>query len=98
MTHDELIGEAAKICRDFAVTIQYWPDSRRAWSRGWPDLVLAGAALLFREIKTQDDNLDQEQWDWGERLTVAAQDWKVWRPRDFVSGLVRREIAGIAIP
>ncbi len=96
MTHDELIAEIGTVCKDLNLTMQYWPDSRRAWSRGWPDLVIVGRALLFREVKTQDDDVDQAQWWWGGLLARAAQDWAVWRPGDLASGRVQEQLQQIA--
>jgi hypothetical protein len=96
MTHDELVGEIATICKELGLTIQYWPDSRRAWSRGWPDLVIVGRALLFREVKTQEDGLDTEQWQWADRLARAGQDWGVWRPSHLARGNVRTELEKIS--
>jgi hypothetical protein len=96
MHHDELVEQAAIICDEFGVTLQYWPDSRRARSRGFPDLLIAGRAILYREIKTMEDGVEQAQWEWADRLTSAGQDWAVWRPTHFANGSVRKELAAIA--
>ena len=51
------------------------PDSRRASSAGFPDLVLAHQArrmLIFAELKTEKGNLRREQKIWLDALAAAV--------------------------
>jgi hypothetical protein len=69
-------------------------DSRRS-RKGFPDLVLCGSRLLYRELKTQVGKLTAEQERWGDLLRHAHQDWAVWRPVDLRSGRILRELREI---
>ena len=76
----------------------YWhPDSRRAEGhRGYPDLTLAGRAVLFAEVKTAgaSTSVEQDTWAWkladigapGVRYTL----WMV--PDHWDSGLIEGEM------
>ena len=49
---------------------------------GWPDLVMAKDRVLYRELKV-DGRLTAEQAEWGDVLTRAGCDWRVWTPDDW---------------
>ena len=69
-------------------------DSRRS-NPGWPDLVLAhprSGALIFRELKKEDNYPTPEQREWIETLRGCGQDVGVWKPRDWASGRIEREL------
>lgn len=54
---------------------------------GFPDLVLVrGGRVLFREIKAAKGFLSQEQERW--RWALDDDDYAVWRPEDWSSGLI----------
>ncbi len=57
---------------------------------GFPDLVLASLKpwhprprVLFRELKSDTEDLSREQKWWFEVLKAARADVAVWRPRDW---------------
>ena len=61
---------------------------------GFPDLVLVrGARVLWRELKSSRGRLTAAQSEWLDRLTAAGQDADTWRPDDWMSGRVERELA-----
>jgi hypothetical protein len=68
----------------------------RGMARGWPDSVIIGTAVLYRELKTETGALSPEQRRVGSKLTRAGADWAVWRPRDLRSGVVERQLCRIA--
>jgi hypothetical protein len=70
----------------------------RGMAPGWPDLVIVGAGVLFRELKTETGVLTPEQRRVGSRLTRAGADWAVWRPRDLRSGVVERQLRQLVPP
>ena len=76
----QLVTDLATVCG------WYWwhdEDSRRNQA-GLPDLLLLrGTRLIWRELKTQQGRLRPAQVAFGERLTAAGQDWRVWRPGDW---------------
>ncbi len=68
-----------------------------ATSRGYPDLTLCGPRrIAFRELKTVKGKLTPEQTGWGEALTGAGQDWKVWRPGDLIARVIEGELRRLA--
>lgn len=80
----------------------YWhPDSRRAeGNRGYPDITLAGRAVLFAEVKTAgaSTSVDQDRWAWklseigspGIRYTL----WIV--PDHWITELIQREMGELS--
>lgn len=54
-------------------------DSRRS-EPGFPDLVLVRDKVLYRELKTEKGRLSVPQKEWGQSLSEAGADYKVWRP------------------
>lgn len=62
---------------------------------GWPDLVIAGRRLLFRELKRENGKVTRAQHDWGITLGIAGQDWDTWRPSDLASGRIQKELEAI---
>jgi hypothetical protein len=69
-------------------------DSRRS-RKGFPDLVLCGSRVLYRELKTETGKVTPEQQRWGDRLQQAGEDWSVWRPADLRLGDILRELTEI---
>lgn len=72
-------------------------DSRRS-APGWPDWVIVGGRILFRELKAQHGRLSSEQRRVGYLLQAAGADWAVWRPSDLLDGTIVGELAGIRTP
>lgn len=64
---------------------------------GFPDLVLVNprrGLLLFRELKRTGQKPDREQAEWLESLRCVGSDADVWRPEDWLSGRIERELMG----
>jgi hypothetical protein len=59
---------------------------------GWPDLVIVGKGIIFRELKSDIGKVTVAQDEWGTVLLKAGQNWAVWRPVDLASGRVQREL------
>jgi hypothetical protein len=57
-------------------------DSRRSAS-GFPDWVIVGRKILFRELKTMSGHVSKAQARWLSMLREAGGDAKVWRPDDW---------------
>lgn len=94
MTEQELQQAIIDLCQWRGLAVYHTHDSRRS-QPGFPDLVIAGARVLFRELKSDRGKLTAEQAAWGGRLLRAGADWSVWRPADWRSGLIQRELQGI---
>lgn len=69
-------------------------DSRRS-APGWPDWVIVGGRILYRELKTQQGRVSSEQQRVGYLLQAAGADWAVWRPTDLLGGRIAEEMAGL---
>jgi hypothetical protein len=70
----------------------------RGMAPGWPDLVIVGSHVLYRELKTETGVLSAEQKRVGARLAGAGADWAVWRPRDLRSGVIERQLRQLTPP
>jgi hypothetical protein len=76
----------------------FHPLSSRGMRPGWPDLVIIGDRILYRELKSESGVVSAEQRRVGSRLTRAGADWAVWRPRDLRSGVVERQLRQLTPP
>lgn len=67
-------------------------DSRRS-DPGFPDTVLVkGTRVLYREVKAQKGRLSADQKKWGDALLAAGADWAVWRPYDWGTEAIIKEL------
>ena len=73
-------------------------DSRRC-ARGFPDLVIIGNRVLWRELKgwKPSSRPTREQVEVLQGLRDAGQDSAIWRPVDWFSGRIRNELAGLRV-
>jgi hypothetical protein len=95
MTEDELQALVAVACASLGLAHYHTRDSRRS-EPGFPDSVIIGTAILFRELKSRDGILRPEQRRWGSRITRAGGDWCVWRPRDWEDDTIQAQLLRIA--
>jgi hypothetical protein len=59
------------------------PDSRRATSRGYPDLTMVrGSSLIFAELKKWNGSVSADQRKWHHALYHRAEVY-TWRPSDW---------------
>ncbi|WP_423058693.1 VRR-NUC domain-containing protein [Brevibacterium linens] len=71
-------------------------DSRKS-TPGFPDLVLVHPEqkrVIWRELKSEKDVTSAEQKVWLSTLLLVGEDVDVWRPRDWVSGRIEKELRG----
>ena len=95
MTHFELAWHVGNLVTQYGLWSLAIPDSRRIRLTGWPDLVILGSRLIFRELKTEHGTLSSMQKWLGWKLRAAGQDWQVWRPHDFIDGRIETELASL---
>lgn len=70
----------------------HFPDSTRAKTRGWPDLMLLSpVGALARELKAHSD-LRPDQRQTLSLLRANGVDADVWDLRDLISGRIAREL------
>lgn len=73
------------------------PDGTGRYRAGFPDWVIVGpGGILYRELKSQKGRLSAEQRVWLEALRTAGADADVWRPEDWMSGRIQRELTALA--
>lgn len=97
MDEAELERHVRQMLRRLGLWGYHAPDSRRASGAGMPDWVIVGRRrVLWRELKTDDGRLSSAQTRVRYALVAAGQDWAIWRPRDYRSGLIFSELAAVA--
>lgn len=68
-------------------------DSRRS-DPGFPDctILMPSGKLMFRELKDQKGKLSPAQAVWRDRLLAAGFDWGLWRPSDWGTKAIFKEL------
>jgi len=94
MSEAELQRLVEELCDRLGLHHYHTFDSRRS-DPGWPDLVIAGTALLFRELKSRDGVLTPAQRRWGSRIERTGGDWAVWRPVDWQNMTILNQLLAI---
>lgn len=103
MTHDpraaampeaELQEAVRKMCADLGL-FHYHPYSSVRSEPGWPDSVVIGRRVLFRELKSEYGKLSAAQVQVSYLLKAAGANWKIWRPSDLLGGLIAAELAEV---
>ena len=83
------------LCKWYGLTWYHTYNSKKSPS-GFPDLVIAGRTVMYRELKRQKENPTKAQREWIAALEAAGADVGVWRPEDWYSGRINRELAALA--
>lgn len=92
MTEAQLQQAITDLCRYLGLYVYHTRDSRGS-ARGFPDLVIAGCAgIAYRELKSDTGTITVDQRAWGRVLADAGGNWSVWRPGEWHSGRIRREL------
>lgn len=94
MTEAELERNVRRLLQLYGLYGYHTADSRRS-AKGWPDWVIIGRKVLFRELKTAYGVPTGEQRHVGYLLQAAGADWDIWRPLDLASGRIAREMQAI---
>lgn len=71
-------------------------DARRS-PQGFPDLLLVHPGrrrTLYAELKSTKGRLTTTQLDWLVDLAVAGNHVHLWRPYDWITGAIERELRG----
>jgi len=94
MSEAQLLAAVRQACRTLGLLCYHTYDSRRS-DPGFPDLVIVGERVIYRELKTERGRVRPEQSVWLDALTAAGQDADIWRPRDLHSGRIASELASL---
>lgn len=95
MSEAELQRVVAEACARLHLSHYHTYDSRRS-EPGFPDSVIVGQRIIYRELKSATGELKPEQRRWGARIAHAGGDWAVWRPRDWESGVILNQLLELA--
>lgn len=96
MSEDDLMKRVQRMCRDLKLLAYHTHDSRKS-APGYPDWHIVGRdASVFRECKTETGRTTKEQDEWIDRLRAAGHDVDVWRPRDWLSGRIQKELIALS--
>lgn len=63
---------------------------------GFPDDVIVGNWVMFREIKSERGKLSPSQAEWIARLAAVGADVGIWRPSDWMNGKIITELKACA--
>lgn len=94
MREEHLLQNVRDRARTLGLLECHHRDSRAA-SPGFPDLVLVGRRVAFRELKREHGRLTTPQRRWISWLQQAGADAEVWRPSDLLNGRVDAELQQI---
>ena len=96
VTEEQFLAAVTERAGYAGLLVYHTYDSRRS-DPGFPDLVLAGdRGVIFAELKTDHGELSNAQVAWKWKLLGGGCNWKLWRPQHLESGLILREMKGIA--
>ena len=96
MSEEQLERCVVDLCKLYGIYRYHTLRSKGSSSAGWPDEALCGdRGFLLRELKGSTGRVSTAQREWLERLRKAGQDADVWRPEDWRSGRIRRELEAI---
>ena len=96
MTEAELEEQIRGACKTLGI-LRFHVRFSLGTTAGLPDDILIGPkGILWRECKTAKGKVTAAQQGAGKALTAAGQDWAVWRPADWLSGRIVRELTAIS--
>lgn len=96
MTEAELLKAVAAKCDEWDLYCYHNSSWKTGSKAGWPDVVIIGHGMLFRELKSEDGPVKASQSATGRRIEAAGGNWAVWRPADLESGRIQRELRRLA--
>jgi hypothetical protein len=97
LTEDEFLAWVVRRCEDAELYWFHSFDSRRDKMTGWPDLVIVGHGILFRELKSAQGAVSAAQSSAGRAIMAGGGNWDVWRPADIEAGRIQRELRQLAV-
>lgn len=95
MTEAQLQEAVRRMCADLGL-FHFHVLNSKGCEPGWPDSVVIGRRVLYRELKSEFGRPTAEQTRVGYLLKAAGASWRIWRPSDLLSGQIAAELAEIA--
>lgn len=96
MSERQLQDQVIELAKRMGFISYHTHDSRRS-APGFPDLVLVHPKqrrIIWRELKSETGTPTPEQKAWISTLLLVGEDVDIWRPRDWVSGRIEKELRG----
>lgn len=96
MSERQLQDQIIELAKRMGFIVYHTHDSRRS-APGFPDLVLVHPKqrrVIWRELKSETGAPTPEQKVWISTLLLVGEDVDIWRPRDWVSGRIEKELRG----
>lgn len=96
MSERQLQDQIIELAKRMGFISYHTHDSRRS-APGFPDLVLVHPKqrrVVWRELKSETGTPTPEQKVWISTLLLVGEDVDIWRPRDWVSGRIEKELRG----
>lgn len=90
---EQHVADACKTLR----LLRYHTHRAQHSPAGFPDDVIVGNAILYRELKREGEKPSPAQQEWLDRLAALGQDVGVWRPTDWFSGRIMAELQAVAV-
>ncbi len=95
MTEAELQDLVRITCETLGLLYWHDTDSRRNYA-GFPDTVIVGTSVLWAELKRERGaDLRPAQVVWRDRLIAAGQQYRLWRPTDWLTGAIARDLTAL---
>jgi len=96
MSETELEENIRDACKMLGI-LRFHVRNSTGTAAGLPDDILIGpGGILWRECKRQAGRATPAQTATGEALRAAGQDWDIWKPSDWLSGRIARELGALA--
>lgn len=96
MSEDDLEEAVRDMLKVYGLWGYHTHNSRRS-EPGWPDWVIVGKRVLYRELKSADGTSRPAQTRVRNLLVAAGADWGLWRPADLASGRIAEELQAIRV-
>jgi hypothetical protein len=91
MPERELQQLVADLCRVLGLP-HFHVQHSRGMAPGFPDSVIIGTKVIYRELKAERGTLAPEQRAVADALKAAGADWRVWRPSNWLNGDIELEL------
>ena len=95
MPERELQENVRQLCAGLGL-YHFHPHNSTRSEPGWPDSAIIGRRMIFRELKSECGKLTPEQAEVGRKLKAAGENWRVWRPSDWLSRQIEKELTELA--
>lgn len=96
MLEAELEAHIADACRSLRLMYYHTHRSQHSPAGFLDDVIMGSGGLIYRENKREGKNLTPAQQRWYDGLAAHGYDVGVWRPSDWFSGRIMKELAALS--